>query len=314
MAAALRAKRLRRQMFGSGSRGALGLSARASLAYIGLASHAHGASRPGSMILSCPNCATRFGVPDHALQPAGRTVKCSRCAHLWFVGPDGEPAPAPVPALVGQPAPEPQPQPQPEPPPVATPEPPASETTPPRDFDAAIAPGAPESAALAGARAAARAQLSAASRPKLASWLGWTAFVAVVSLLAIAIYFHEVFAAEYPSTRPFYRITKLMPQMNHDGLKVQKLTVEPDLGQVDARSLPAAVTVRGEVVNESWIPRTIKTLQGSLRDVQRQEIQRWDVATARTWLWPGQAIAFGSDVPLQGVRPFEVVINLGPLE
>ena len=72
--------------------------------------------------------------------------------------------------------------------------------------------------------------------------------------------------------------------------------------------------MRGEVINESWIPRTIKTLQGSLRDVQRQEIQRWDVATPRAWLWPGQAIAFRSEVPLQGVRPFEVVINLGPLE
>jgi predicted Zn finger-like uncharacterized protein len=308
MAAALRAKRLRRQMFGSGSLTALGLSARASLAYIGLASHARVGEPSRSMILSCPNCATRFGVPDHALQPAGRTVKCSRCAHLWFVGPDGEPAPAPLPAVIGQAAPAPEPE------PAAADTPPSAASAPPRDFDAAIAPTNAENAALADARAAARAQLSAAARPKLASWLGWTAFVAVVSLLAIAIYFHEVLAAEYPSTRPFYRITKLMPQMNHDGLKVQKLTVEPDLGQVDARSLPAAVTVRGEVVNESWIPRTIKTLQGSLRDVQRQEIQRWDVATSRAWLWPGQAIAFGSEVPLQGVRPFEVVINLGPLD
>lgn len=261
------------------------------------------------MILSCPNCATRFGVPDHALQPSGRTVKCSRCAHLWFVGPDGEPAPAPVPAVIGQPAPAPAPAPAaPEPEPVPT------QSEPSRDFDAAIAPSAPENAALAEARAAARAQLAAGAKPAWAAWIGWGAIVAAVLLLAIAIYFHEVFAAEYPSVRPAYRITKLMPQMNHDGLRVQKLTVEPDLGQVDARSLPPTVTVRGEVINESWIPRTIKTLQGSLRDVQRQEIQRWDVATPRAWLWPGQAIAFRSEVPLQGVRPFEVVINLGPLE
>ena len=133
-------------------------------------------------------------------------------------------------------------------------------------------------------------------------------------IVALAIFFHEVLAAEYPATRPFFRVTRLMPQMNHEGLKVHKLTVEPDLGQVDARNLPASVTVRGEVVNESWVPRTIRTLQGQMRDVQRQDFQRWSVETSRSWLWPGQAIAFSSEVPLQGVRPLEIVINLGPLE
>lgn len=36
------------------------------------------------MLVSCPNCATNFSVPDKALQPSGRTVKCAKCGHKWF--------------------------------------------------------------------------------------------------------------------------------------------------------------------------------------------------------------------------------------
>ncbi len=54
------------------------------------------------MILKCPACHSRFKVPDAAIPPEGRIVKCSRCAHSWhatrpaleFVLMD-EPAPVP---------------------------------------------------------------------------------------------------------------------------------------------------------------------------------------------------------------------------
>lgn len=35
------------------------------------------------MILQCPSCNARFLVPDAAMPPEGRTVKCGRCAHQW---------------------------------------------------------------------------------------------------------------------------------------------------------------------------------------------------------------------------------------
>jgi predicted Zn finger-like uncharacterized protein len=260
------------------------------------------------MILTCPNCATRFGVPDQVLQPAGRTVKCGRCAHLWFVAPDGKPALARLP-----------PPSAPAPAPVAETEPPERAATVAAGSDAGAVPRGVEptptpSEIVAAARASVARAVPAPGARRWTAPIGWALFVLAVAVLALAIYFHEVMASEYPATRPFYRVTRLMPEMSHDGLKVQKLTVEPDLGQVDARNLPATVTVRGEVVNQSWLPRTIRTLQGQMRDIQRQEIQRWSVETPRHWLWPGQAIAFSSEVPLQGVRPLEIVINLGPLE
>lgn len=39
------------------------------------------------MILECPSCQAKFKVAGSAIPAAGRTVRCSRCAHAWHVNP-----------------------------------------------------------------------------------------------------------------------------------------------------------------------------------------------------------------------------------
>lgn len=47
------------------------------------------------MIITCPECATRYDVDDDRFQPDGRSVRCAACGESWFV-----PAPAPVEELI----------------------------------------------------------------------------------------------------------------------------------------------------------------------------------------------------------------------
>lgn len=39
------------------------------------------------MKLTCPECFSEFEVPDNALGPSGKRVRCSACAHVWFQEP-----------------------------------------------------------------------------------------------------------------------------------------------------------------------------------------------------------------------------------
>lgn len=37
-----------------------------------------------SLVLTCPNCATRYVASSEGFMPPGRAVRCSRCQHTWF--------------------------------------------------------------------------------------------------------------------------------------------------------------------------------------------------------------------------------------
>ncbi|SMF33746.1 DUF3426 domain-containing protein [Desulfovibrio gilichinskyi] len=81
------------------------------------------------MIITCPNCETKFNLPDSKIPAGGAKVKCSKCANVFKVTPpalepedevasmleeDVAPTPAPKPKPEPKPTPKPKPKPEPE--------------------------------------------------------------------------------------------------------------------------------------------------------------------------------------------------------
>jgi predicted Zn finger-like uncharacterized protein len=52
------------------------------------------------MVVTCPNCGSRYAVDPLAIGPAGRTVQCAGCHHRWFQKVEGV---APLPDVVTHP-------------------------------------------------------------------------------------------------------------------------------------------------------------------------------------------------------------------
>ncbi len=74
------------------------------------------------MELNCPDCGAHFVVPDGAIGPKGRKLKCAKCGHTWRQMPPDQDSPPEAPSVAPPVAPRPPPRaeapPRPEPPPL----------------------------------------------------------------------------------------------------------------------------------------------------------------------------------------------------
>lgn len=229
------------------------------------------------MILSCPQCQTRYLVDPLALGPAGRTVRCARCHAEWRQHP-----PEDLPRRVD----------------LAPAEAPADgDDGPDRDLVSAI----PPSMRRPSAYEAISARAPGAGPPKLPAlprqpsnvvplaWMG--AAILVVALVAAALFWRQDLVTRWPPAARLYGLVGIdvVVPLNLE-FRDLRYAREGEGGQ-------ATLRVTGQVFNAAPGPRAVPPVVVALLDGADRELTRQTSATRAGELAPGEAAAFDLVLP-----------------
>jgi predicted Zn finger-like uncharacterized protein len=244
------------------------------------------------MILTCPQCATRYQADAAKFPAAGRSVRCAKCGNVWHqIGP--EPQPDPDAEIF-----------------VQEPEPPAPVVRAPDPEPPAIIAPAPRVAAFAPSAAAAPAvEIEAAPRAPSRPWAGraavaggWVLLVAVILVIGwAAISFRDNVATWLPQTSSLYAAAGL--PVNPRGMDFSDVAYQ---SQMEDGQKVLAVT--GKIVNRSDHELTVPLVRVALFDMDRHELYHWTFVPGVSTLKPGGTAKFRTRLssPPNGTHNLEV--------
>ena len=224
------------------------------------------------MILTCPECATRYQTDAAKFPQSGRNVRCAKCGHVWHQGP---PQPevedvAAVEAPVEEPAPV-----------YERPEPPVIERAPVHE-EPEQEWQVPEPVYAEPAQA-----VSSNAGGKIGLVVGWVLFIAMIIAIGFAgVTYRQQVATMVPQSASLYSAIG-MP-VNTIGIDFRNVDYKPE----NADGQPV-IAVTGELVNISGQTVTVpQKIRVGVSDAQKREIYSWTFAPDVLTLQPGQSVPF----------------------
>jgi predicted Zn finger-like uncharacterized protein len=220
------------------------------------------------MILTCPECTTRYQTDASQFAPDGRKVRCAKCGHVWH---QAAPAPEPEAGLEDEAAAPPEPEAE----PVVTPK---------RE---AFAPSPRVEAAPARSRFAARPPVLA----RLGLVAGWAALALIVLGVGWSgMHYRKSIASLWPQSSSLYAAVGM--RVNTRGLEFHDRTAhfETD-GQQDV------LVITGHLLNTTSRELSVPQIRVSLMDAGKRELYHWSFSAGVQTLHPGQLATFHTQLP-----------------
>ena len=280
------------------------------------------------MLLICPECRTRYVVPDGAIGAAGGQVRCANCRHSWFQQGTATPPAPPAPAFVAPPEAAPQPvesepagsapsevvddtagsvavepdaplakpgfsafdRPEPEAAPAETPIPPSFDRPAFQDVPPAPVYVAPPEPEIVRSQFAHEPPFRPRRNPAKLMTYAAVAFAIVIAALAAATWHYGWLENSFAASgqEPDLKIEL------HDNL---------ELGR-DADGSPYFIA-SGSIVNPTSRPQRVPELLVTLKDASGRSVYSWTMKAPVRTLAPGGKVDFSQlrrDVPLAASR------------